>query len=340
MSIPTRVVALDAPQQPPLSAPLDLHFDYTRSLGPVLGPFLGALGRKRIVGVIGSDSRVHVPPVEYDPVTAAPLTDLVEVADTGTVTTWSWVPDPLPDHPLDRPFAFALIRLDGADTAMLHAVAAESPEQMATGMRVRVRWAAEPVGAITDIACFDPVPVEAAAQDRPRLSDAELTAVLTEAAQTISVAPISLSIDHSASAEESEYLRALKDGRVIGGRCPATGKVYVPPRGASPTHGLPTDEIVEIGATGTVTTYCIVNVPFLGQQIKPPYAAAYILLDGADIPILHLVLGVDADQLRMGMRVRAVWKPREEWTYSNQNIEHFEPVDEPDAPFDSYEMHL
>src|SRR5699024_12251140 len=121
---------------------------------------------------------------------------------------------------------------------------------LATGMRVRVPWADEPAGAITDIACFDPVPADTA-DERPRLSDDELAAVLTEAAQTISVAPISLTIDHSASAEESEYLRALKEGRVIGGRCPATGKGYVPPGGASPTHGRPTDESGALGVTGT-----------------------------------------------------------------------------------------
>ena len=89
-----------------------------------------------------------------------------------------------------------------------------------------------------------------------------------------------------------------------------------------------------------MTTFCIVNVPFLGQKITPPYVSAYVLLDGADIALLHLILGVDASEVRMGMRVKAVWRPREEWKASMENISHFEPIDEPDADFDTYKHHL
>jgi uncharacterized OB-fold protein len=92
--------------------------------------------------VRGSDGRVHVPPVEYDPVTARPLTELVEVSTEGTVLTWSWQAKPLAGQPLPDPFGWALIRVDGADTAMLHAVDAGTPDRMRTGMRVRVRWSA------------------------------------------------------------------------------------------------------------------------------------------------------------------------------------------------------
>ncbi|MFD1052497.1 DNA-binding protein, partial [Kibdelosporangium lantanae] len=75
-----------------LSAPLDVGFDYTRSLGPVLGRFMTGLRDRRIEGIRGSDGRVHVPPVEFDPLTARKLTDWVTVGTTGTVTTWTWVP--------------------------------------------------------------------------------------------------------------------------------------------------------------------------------------------------------------------------------------------------------
>lgn len=331
---------MDTPELEPLSAPLDLQFDYTRSVGPIIGRFLGALREHRIVGVRGSDGRVHVPPVEYDPVTAAPLSEFVEVAGSGTVRTWSWVPNPGPEHPLPQPFAFALIQLDGADTSILHAVAAPGPEAMSTGMRVKVRWAAETVGHINDIACFEPGELVAETAPTEINSAEDLAAFLDEAAIKMIVTPIELNIMHSASVPESSYLRALAEGKIIGARCPATDKVYVPPRGASPTHGLPTVDEVEVSDIGTVTTFCIVNVPFPGQQIKPPYVAAYVLLDGADIPFLHLILGIDAAEVRMGMRVRAVWKPREEWGMTSENIRHYEPNGEPDAAFETYSMHL
>jgi uncharacterized OB-fold protein len=139
-----------------LSAPYTLAFEYTRTTGPVIGRFLTGLRDGRIEGIKTKSGKVIVPPVEYDPETSEENTDFVEVGTAGVVTTWSWVPVPRDAHPLKKPFAWALIKLDGADTAMVHAVDAGSVEKMKTGMRVRVRWAEERVGYITDISCFEP----------------------------------------------------------------------------------------------------------------------------------------------------------------------------------------
>ncbi|GGN84218.1 DNA-binding protein [Nocardia rhizosphaerihabitans] len=313
-----------------LSAPLRVQFDYTRSVGPVIGAFLTGLRDRRILGVRGSDGRVLVPAQEYDPITSAPLAELVQVETTGTVQSWTWVAEPLPGQPFDRPFAWALVQLDGADTAMLHALDVTDPSQVSTGMRVRVRWAEERTGTIQDIACFEPG--EGAETAAPSEDTAEPVTMLTT--------PVDMSYKHTASPQESAYLRGLAEGKLIGGRSEAGGRVYFPPRGANPTDGTPTDDLVELPDKGTVTTFCIVNVPFLGQRIKPPYVAAYVLLDGADIPFLHLVLGCEASEVRMGMRVEAVWKPREEWGHALANIDHFRPSGEPDAPYESYQHHL
>jgi uncharacterized protein len=140
----------------PLVAPHELEFPYTRSVGPVIGRFFGALMEKKILGIRMSDGQVLVPPTEYDPHTADPLSDFVEVADAGVATTWAWIAVPRQDQPLDRPFAWALIKLDGADTAMLHAVDAGDESAMSTGMRVRARWRDERIGEIGDIECFVP----------------------------------------------------------------------------------------------------------------------------------------------------------------------------------------
>jgi uncharacterized protein len=302
-------------------------FDYTRSLGPTLGRFLSDLRRRKVTGIRGSDGRVHVPPLEYDPVTAERLSEFVDVAATGVVRGWSWIPEPLEGQPLDRPFAWALIQLDGADTSLLHAVDAGSPDQMSTGTRVRARWRSDRAGAITDIECFE---ISDEPADPPVEAD-DVTMVIT---------PVNLHYTHSASPTEDPFLRGLMEGRLIAQRCPACEKVYFPPRPACPTDGVPTTDQIELADRGTVTTYCVVNVPFLGQRIPPPYVSAYVLLDGADIPFLHLLLGVAPEDVRMGMRVEAVWKPREDWGPTMQNIDHFKPSGEPDAPFDSYSQHL
>ncbi len=319
----------------PLSAPLETSFDYTRSLGPVLGEFMTALAAKRILGSRSADGRVHVPPAEYDPVTFAPPAELVPVGPAGAVLTWSWQPEPIDGQPLDRPFAWALIRLDGADTALLHAVDAGSADAMRTGMRVRPRWAAERAGHIRDIECFEPVPDG----EQPGPGDAAAPAAAADPV-TMIITPVRLRIQHSASAEESRYLIGLSEGKVIGQRCPVCAKVYVPPRGACPTDGVPTTTDVELPDVGTVTTFCVVNVPFQGQRVPSPYVAASVLLDGADIAFQHLILGCEPDEVRMGMRVRAVWRPREEWGTTSENISHFEPAGEPDAPYESYAHHL
>jgi uncharacterized OB-fold protein len=140
-----------------LSAPHFMEFTYTRSTGPVVGAFLTGLRERRVLGARDSAGRVVVPPPEYDVATAAPTdaTALVEVASEGVVTSWSWNPTPRLGQPFDRPFAWVLVQLDGADTSLLHALDAARPVDVRTGMRVRIRWADETVGDIHDIACFE-----------------------------------------------------------------------------------------------------------------------------------------------------------------------------------------
>lgn len=301
----------------------------------MLGQFFTALRERRVVGVRGSDGRVHVPPAEFDPVTYERLTEIVPVASVGTVVSWTWQPEPLEGQPLDRPFAWALIKLDGADTPLLHAIDAGSPNNIAAGARVHVHWADEPTGAITDIAYFalgDELKDEAPASDESSADERDPV--------TMVEIPTSIEIQHTASLPESAYLRALQQGKLLGARTGKQGKVYFPAREADPATGKALDEFVELPDKGTVTTFAIINIQFPGQRIKPPYVAAYVLLDGADIPFLHLVTEIDASEVRMGMRVEAVWRPREEWGLGIDNIEYFRPTGEPDADYDSYKHHL
>ena len=141
----------------PLAGAHVLEYTYKRSVGPVLGRFFTGLRDGRFEGVKTQAGRVLCPPLEHDPETGEATTDdWVEVGPGGTVTTWAWIAEPRDQHPLDRPFAFALVQLDGADTGLLHAVDAGAEGRMRTGMRVRARFAAERAGRIEDVACFEP----------------------------------------------------------------------------------------------------------------------------------------------------------------------------------------
>ncbi|MET7310936.1 Zn-ribbon domain-containing OB-fold protein [Streptomyces sp. NPDC005134] len=306
-----------------LSAPLVVEFPFTRSLGPVQSAFLTGLRERTVLGVRTGDGKVLVPPVEYDPVTAEELRELTEVATTGTVTTWAWNPAPRRDQPLATPFAWVLVKLDGADTALLHVLDAPGPEAVNTGMRVRIRWAPQRTGAITDIACFEPYEGEATAESTPHSGEFAdpVTGIVT---------PARLDYTYTPGRAQSAYLKALSEQRTVGERCPSCHKVYVPPRGACPTCGVATVEQVEVGPRGTVTTYCIVNIKAKNLDIEVPYVYAHIALDGADLALHGRIGGIPYDQVRMGLRVEPVW------TEGGRHPDHYRPTGEPDADYDAY----
>ncbi|MEU3725569.1 OB-fold domain-containing protein [Streptomyces sp. NPDC031705] len=312
-----------------LRAPLVVEFPFTRSLGPVQSAFLTGLREGVVLGVKTSDGRVMVPPAEYDPVTAEEIRELVEVAPTGTVTTWAWNGEPRPQQPLGTPFAWVLVRLDGADTALLHALDAPGPDAVRTGMRVRVRWAAERTGAITDIACFEPHEDHgghdgpAAARATPH--DGRFTDPVTGI-----VAEARLDYTYSPGRAQTAYINALSERRTVGERCPSCHKVYVPPRGACPTCGVATTDRVEVGPAGTVTTFCIVNIKARNLDIEVPYVYAHIALDGAGLALHGRIGGIPYDQVRMGLRVEPVW------TDGGRYPDHYRPTGEPDADYDAY----
>ena len=137
-----------------------------------------------------------------------------------------------------------------------------------------------------------------------------------------------------------KFLRGIEHGKLLGQRCPSCHKVYVPARGSCARCGIATDEEVVVSDKGTVTTFCIVRVPSENIDLELPYCAAHILLDGADMPFFSLIQECPSEQVRMGMRVQAVWKPESEWEPSFENIRHFRPIDEPDVPFERFKDHL
>ena len=152
--------------------------------------------------------------------------------------------------------------------------------------------------------------------------------------------PVRLDYTYTAGEATTRFLHGIAQHKLLGQRCPATGKVYVPPRGASPTHGVPTEGEVEVADTGTVTTFCIVRIPAANLSVDPPFAAAHVLLDGADIPFFHVISECPLEEVRMGLRVKAVWVPDAELGPTLRSIRYFKPSGEPDAPFESYQEHL
>jgi hypothetical protein len=284
----------------PRSAVSTITFPYKRSLGPVLGAFMTALAEERIVGIRSGD-RVLCPPLEWDPQTGAELPhDLVDVGPAGTVETWCWVAAPTAQHPLARPFAFATIRLDGADTALVHVVDAGGSDAMAVGMRVAPRWRAERKGHITDIEAF--VPGEAAVPGGGG-PPAEPVTMMEYGASITYTTPVTV------NALRSE--QAIDEGRFLGLRCPTCGRTYTGGRGYCPVDALAlgVDHEVDLPKTGVLTNYTVVTpVQYPGQTETEPFARVHVLLDGTDVVLgYQVLLEVPNDDIRIGMRLAAVW---------------------------------
>ncbi len=140
-------------------APYNLEYPYKRSVGPVLGRFFGGLKARRFEAVKTAAGRVICPPLDYDPETGESLGaegDWLEVGPGGVLESWTWIPAPRAKHPLQTPFAFALVKLDGASTSLLHAVSAPAESSLRAGMRLKPRWREATVGDIRDVVCFEP----------------------------------------------------------------------------------------------------------------------------------------------------------------------------------------
>jgi uncharacterized OB-fold protein len=150
--------------------------------------------------------------------------------------------------------------------------------------------------------------------------------------------PIHIDYVASPGAAQARFLKGMSEGRILGERCPTCNKVYCPPRGSCPTDGVATSEQVELAGTGTVTTFCVVNIPFAGQSVECPYVSASVLFDGADIPLFGLIQDIPWEEVRMGLRVEAVWA--DELKPSLESIKYYRPTGEPDAEYDTYKGHV
>lgn len=282
-----------------------ITFPYKRSLGPVLGAFLTALTEERLIGIRSGD-RVLCPPLEWDPNTGAELAhDFVEVGPAGTVDTWCWVAEPSEQHPLDHPFAFATVRLDGADTGLIHVVDAGSADAMSIGMRVAPRWRSQRHGHLTDLEAF--VPGETPVSGGPSNGDADA------APEPVTMMDYKASITYTTPVPDNVIRaeQAADQGRFLGLKCPTCGRTYTGGRGYCPVDSLeltPENE-VDLPQTGVLTSYTIVTpIQYPGQTETEPFSRVHVLLDGTDVVLSYQPLvDVPNEDIRIGMRLAPVW---------------------------------
>jgi uncharacterized OB-fold protein len=123
----------------------------------------------------------------------------------------------------------------------------------------------------------------------------------------------------------SQFLIALRDKkRILGTRCPTCNRVYAPARSVCKDCFGQLDELVEVSNKGTLLTYTVCQQPNRVQPVEPPIVYGIIQLDGADTGFVHMLGEVDPEQLRVGMRVQAVFKEKRE--ASILDIRYFKPL--------------
>lgn len=138
--------------------------------------------------------------------------------------------------------------------------------------------------------------------------------------------PVYMQYSFAAGRATSNFLRSIKEGKLVGQRSSVTGKVIVPPRGADPETGTPTTEEVSLPETATVISFTVVYIPIPNSKVQPPFIVANMVLDNSDQTFIHLVSGCDNKDVKIGTRVKAVWRDKSEWDYTFNNIEYFQPI--------------
>lgn len=140
---------------------------------------------------------------------------------------------------------------------------------------------------------------------------------------------LALPYQYFAGRTGSRFLVALRDDRKILGI--KGDKVYVPPRSAQERHITDRcDQWVELPGTGTVAGFTVVRYEEPYQPVKPPYILALVRLDGADTSLTHIVKGVAPEDMRVDLRVKAVFADKP--TCTIMDIDHFAPIGIQQAP--------
>jgi uncharacterized OB-fold protein len=127
----------------------------------------------------------------------------------------------------------------------------------------------------------------------------------------------------------SRFFQEIREEqRFIGIRCPECNKVYVPPRRICAPCFIEMDELVPLTDQGTLRAFSVVNYPFLdpdtGAQRPIPYTYGYIQMDGADSIFSHIINETDVEKIEVGMKVKAVFKPKGEMQGHMSDIRYFD----------------
>jgi len=127
-------------------------------------------------------------------------------------------------------------------------------------------------------------------------------------------------------AGEKFFSEFKKNGRITGTKCNRCDIVYVPPRMYCERCFEKLEEWIDVGKKGTVHTYTIAYIDMDGCKLKEPTIYAFVKIDGADGGLVHRLCEVNPEEVKIGMRVEAVFKPKQQREGSINDISYFKPL--------------
>jgi len=125
---------------------------------------------------------------------------------------------------------------------------------------------------------------------------------------------------------ERFFKEIKKNGRIMGAKCKQCDIVYVPPRMYCQRCFEKLQEWVNVGNRGTVHTYTVAYIDLNGAKLKEPTIYAMIKIDGTDGGLVHKLGEIDPEKVKIGMKVEALFKPKEKREGSINDIRYFKPV--------------
>lgn len=146
------------PAVQPLVHESRIQVPYSWSAGTVLTRFLRSLRDDGAILATRCPAcrKVFAPPRRSCGTCFADCGEWLEVGPGGTLVSFTQALYESPLHPGERPL-FGLIRLDGADTSLLHRLGGAGLADLQPGMRVEPVFAEKRTGSILDIRHFRPL---------------------------------------------------------------------------------------------------------------------------------------------------------------------------------------
>jgi len=291
---------------------------FTWSTGPAVGTFLTHLKDREFLGRrCLKCGTVSSPPFDHCERCGATAAEWMEVGPGGTLRALTIVLQAFSGQPAPPPYALALIQLDGADTSLCHLLKDTDLSQFQIGDRVEPVFRPERTGSLRDISHFRPAP-------RRVIRKGHVRASVRQEIQEV-VGQQRIPFEYSYGRLYPTFYGAMRDQKkLVTVKCRKCGRAILPPRPYCGACFADAKQWVELPDTGTIKTFTVVHQEFLGQPKKPPYCYVVVVPDGHGSEIHHLLEGVESNQVRVGMRVKAVWEDDRHGTI--WDIKYFKPL--------------